>query len=324
MSEKLDLELALNMYKKMVKIRIFEENVIKFTKRGKILGFVHPYIGEEAVAVGACSNLRKEDYITSTHRGHGHIIAKGGDVKGMMAELWGKETGLCRGLGGSMHIADTDLGILGANGIVGGGIPISIGAGLSASYKGTDQVTICFFGDGASNQGTFHESLNLAATWKLPVIFVCENNLYAFFTPQKVHQSIQDIAVRAQAYGVPAEIVDGMDVIEVYKVVHQAVERARKGEGPSLIECKTYRFKGHEAADPDAGIYRTKEELEKWKHKDPIELLKRHLLADYEVDENQLITIEEEIQNEMKEAIGFAKESPFPKGESALKGLYVE
>ncbi|MHA1129893.1 MAG: thiamine pyrophosphate-dependent dehydrogenase E1 component subunit alpha [Candidatus Helarchaeota archaeon] len=324
MNEKLDLELALNMYKMMVKIRKFEESAIKFAKRGKILGFVHPYIGEEAVAVGACSNLRKDDFITSTHRGHGHIIAKGGDVKGMMAELWGKETGICRGLGGSMHIADTSLGILGANGIVGGGIPISVGAGLSASYRGTDQVTICFFGDGASNQGTFHESLNLAATWKLPVIFICENNLYAFFTPQKAHQSIKNIALRAQGYDIPSEIVDGMDVIKVFKAVHRAVARARNGEGPSLIECKTYRFKGHAEGDPDAGLYRTKEELARWKEKDPIELLKRRLLEEYKVAEDELIEIEAALSEEIKTAVSFAKKSPFPKPESALEGLYEE
>jgi len=322
LSEKLDVELVLNMYKMMQKIRYFEENAIKFAKRGKILGFVHPYIGEEAVAVGACSNLRKNDFITSTHRGHGHIIAKGGDVKGMMAELWGKETGLCRGLGGSMHIADTDLGILGANGIVGGGIPISVGAGLSASYRGSDQVTICFFGDGASNQGTFHESINLASLWKLPVIFICENNLYAFFTPQKDHQSIKDVAVRAQAYGVPSEIIDGMDIIEIYKAVNRAIQRARKGEGPSLIECKTYRFKGHAEGDPDAGIYRTKEELEEWKKRDPIQILKNQLITDYQVTEEELTNIEEAIKSEIKEAVDFARDSPYPKLESALEGLF--
>lgn len=324
MSEKLDVELALNMYKLMIKIRIFDENAMKFARRNKIFGFMHPYIGEEAVAVGACSNLRKDDYITSTHRGHGHIIAKGGNVKGMMAELFGKETGICRGLGGSMHIADTDLGILGANGIVGGGFPISIGAGLSAAYRETDQVTICFFGDGASNQGTFHESLNLAAIWKLPVIFICENNLYAFYTPQKNHQVIKDVAVRAQAYGIPSEIVDGMDVIKVFKAVNSAVQRARKGEGPTLIECKTYRFKGHVEEDPASGIYRTKEELEEWKKRDPIQLLKQTLIKDYQVTEEELISIDDSIKEEIKEAVSFAKKSSFPKLESALEGLFVE
>jgi pyruvate dehydrogenase E1 component alpha subunit len=324
MGEKLDVELALNMYKLMVKIREFDDTATKFARRGKILGFVHPYIGQEAVAVGACSNLRKDDFITSTHRGHGHIIAKGGDVKGMMAELWGKETGLCRGLGGSMHIADTNLGILGANGIVGGGIPISVGAGLSAAYRETDQVTICFFGDGASNQGTFHESLNLASLWQLPVIFVCENNGYAFFTPQADHQHIKDIAVRAQAYGVPSEIVDGMNVLEVYKAVNKAVVRARKGEGPSLIECKTYRFRGHAEGDPDAGLYRTKEELEEWKKKDPILLFKQELLRNYAVPEEELTGIEERVKNEINEAVEFAKKSSFPRPESALEGLFVK
>ncbi len=324
MSEKLDLELALNMYKMMVKIRVFEENVRKLARRAKINGFVHTYAGEEAVAVGACLNLGKDDYITSTHRGHGHIIAKGGDIKSMMAELFGKEAGICRGLGGSMHIADTDLGILGANGIVGGGLPISVGAGLSAAYRKTDQVTICFFGDGASNQGTFHESLNLAALWKLPVVFICENNLYAFFTAQKDHQTIEDVAIRGKAYNIPSEVCDGMDVIEVYRAVHRAVERARKGEGPSLVECKTYRYSGQTDNPPDPQLYRTKEEVNEWKKKDCIERLKNEMIKQYQITEEELSEIEEDYKTKVKEAIDFAKKSPFPKPSSALEGLFTE
>ncbi len=324
MNEKLDLELALNMYKVMVKIRVFEENVRKLARRTKITGFVHTYAGEEAVAVGACSNLRKDDYITSTHRGHGHIIAKGGDIKSMMAELFGKETGICRGLGGSMHIADTDLGILGANGIVGGGLPISVGAGLSAVYRKTDQVTICFFGDGASNQGTFHESINLAALWKLPIVFICENNLYAFFTAQRDHQTIADVAIRAKAYNIPSEVCDGMDVFEVYRAVHRAVQRARKGEGPSLIECKTYRYSGQTDTPPDPELYRTKDEVNEWRKKDPIERLKSEMIKKYQVTEEELSEIQEILKIEVKEAIDFAKKSPFPKPSSALEGLFTE
>ncbi|NVM52689.1 MAG: thiamine pyrophosphate-dependent dehydrogenase E1 component subunit alpha [Candidatus Helarchaeota archaeon] len=324
MSEKIDLELALSMYKMMVKIRIFEENVRKLARRVKINGFVHTYAGEEAVAVGACLNLRKDDFITSTHRGHGHIIAKGGDIKSMMAELFGKETGICRGIGGSMHIADTALGILGANGIVGGGLPISVGAGLSATYRKTDQVTICFFGDGASNQGTFHESLNLAAVWKLPVVFICENNLYAFFTAQKDHQTIKDIAVRAKAYGIPSEVVDGMDVIQVYQAVNRAVQRARKGEGPMLVECKTYRYSGQTDIPPDPELYRTKDEVKEWRKKDPIQRLKNEMIKDNKITEEELSAIDEAFKKEIKEAIDFAKKSPFPKPSSALEGLFVE
>jgi TPP-dependent pyruvate/acetoin dehydrogenase alpha subunit len=243
-------EKLIEMYRTMKKIREFETKAAELFAEGSIPGFVHLYIGEEAVATGVCANLKDSDYITSTHRGHGHIIAKGGDLKYMFAELFGKATGYCKGKGGSMHIADADRGILGANGIVGAGHNIAVGAGLSAKYRGTDQVCVCFFGDGSTNQGTFHESLNLASIWKLPVIFVCENNLYGISMHQSRHQAIQDVADRAVAYNIPGVVVDGNDVLAVYEAAKEAIDRARNGQGPTLIECKTYRQRGHFEGDP--------------------------------------------------------------------------
>src|SRR5712691_2605988 len=239
----------LDMLRRMLTIRRFEERVKKEFADTNVKGFVHLYIGEEAVAVGVCSSLRKDDYVTSTHRGHGHCIAKGVDVRGMMAELFGKKTGTCKGKGGSMHIADLELGMLGANGIVGGGPPLACGSGLTAKVNKTDQVTICFFGDGASEQGTLHESLNLASIWKLPVIFVAENNGYAESTPAHYHCSVENIADRASGYNMPGVTLDGNDIFAVYEAAHEAVTRARAGQGPSLLECKTYRFNGHFEGD---------------------------------------------------------------------------
>jgi pyruvate dehydrogenase E1 component alpha subunit len=265
---KIPKEKLIDMYRKMLLIRYHETAAAEAFAAGTIPGFVHLYVGEEAVAVGACANLRDDDYITSTHRGHGHCIAKGCNVKYMMAELIGKETGYCKGKGGSMHIADVGIGMLGANGMVGAGIPLACGAGLSAQIRGTDQVCISFFGDGASNQGTFHESLNLASIWRLPVVFVAENNLYAQTTPQKHAMNIRSIAERGAAYGMPSAEVDGNDLIAVYEAVHEAVKRARKGLGPTLLECVTYRWRGH--FEGDVLHYRTEKEVEEWKKKDPI------------------------------------------------------
>ena len=265
----LSKEKLLDMYRKMLLIRYHDTKAGELYDSKKVVGYLHLYVGEEAVAVGACSCLEKTDYITSTHRGHGHCIAKGCDPKFMMAELYGKKTGYCKGKGGSMHIADIDLGMLGANGIVGGGPPLACGSALSAKVRGTDQVTLCFIGDGGTNQGTFHEALNLASIWDLPVVFIVENNLYAEATPQSYHQKIRDIAVRAAAYNIPGEVVDGNDVLAVYETVGKAVKRARNGEGPTLIECKTYRYFGHNAGDDDLK-YRTVEEVEEWKKKDAI------------------------------------------------------
>jgi len=314
-------EKLIEMYRKMLEIRHFEEKVYELYGQNLVPGTIHLYAGQEAVAVGVCANLRREDYIVSTHRGHGHCIAKGADLKKVMAEILGKKTGYCKGKGGSMHIADFSVGILGATGVVGAGIPIAAGAGLSIKLRGTDQVVACFFGDGASNQGTFHEGINMAAIWKLPVLFVCENNLYAMGTRQSKVMLIENIADRAVAYGIPGVTVDGNDVLAVYEAARQAVERAKKGEGPTLIECKTYRHKGHSRFDP--ATYRPKEEVEFWLKKDPIprfrgKLVEMGVLTDAEAEQ-----IEKEVLNEIEEAVKFALESPYPEPEEALKDVYA-
>ena len=312
------------MYEVMVKIRKFEEKVVDIFARGSMPGLAHLYVGEEAVAVGACFDLGRDDYISSTHRGHGHCIAKGGDVKRMMAEIFGKKTGYCKGKGGSMHIADLDIGILGATGIVGGGIPIAVGAALSAKLRKTHQVAVCFFGDGASNQGTFHESLNLASVKNLPVVFVCENNLYAISTSQSEAQAIENIAVRAASYNMPGTIADGNDVLDVYDKVAEAVERARKGEGPSLVECKTYRWRGHHEGDPKRGArYRSMNEVGEWEKKCPIAAFKKHLLNEGILKEAELKLIEDRIMREIEEAVEFADEGPFPASEEILEDLFT-
>ena len=316
----LEKEQLLDMYRTMVRIRHFEEKVVDEFAAGRIVGFVHLYIGEEAVAVGACANLGDDDYITSTHRGHGHLISKGGKTERMMAELFGKKTGYCKGKGGSMHIADVDIGILGANGIVGAGIPIAAGAALSAKLRGTAQVAICFFGDGASNTTRFHEGINLASAWKLPVVYVCENNMYAISVPQSHHQNIADIADRATAYGIPGVVVDGNDVIAVYEAVGEAVARARRGEGPTLIECKTYRHRGHFEGDPTP--YRTKEEVDKWKKKDPISRFKDKLTEMGVLAEKEADRIDQEMKEEIERAVKFAEESPLPEPEETLEDVF--
>jgi len=303
----------LEMYKTMIKIRYFEEATIELYKEGAMPGLAHPYIGEEAIATGICYCLNEDDYIVSTHRGHGHLIAKGGDLNRMMAEILGKKDGYCKGKGGSMHIADFSLGILGANGIVGAGLPIAAGAGLSAKLRKTKQVTVCFFGDDAANQGTFHESINLAAVWKAPVIFVCENNGYGISVPQEKHQSIKDIGERGRCYGIPGLVIDGNDVEKVYKTFAEAADRARAGEGPTLIECKTYRWTGHHVGDPGNGItYRSKKEMNEWKKKCPIDRVKKKLLAGKFITEKDIEKIEQDMRNEVKEAVTFAKNSPLP------------
>lgn len=298
----------LEIYEKMFTIRKFEEKVSELFAKGFIPGFVHVYIGQEATAVGVCSALRKDDYITSTHRGHGHCIAKGADVKYMMAELFGRATGYCRGKGGSMHIADTDIGIMGANGIVGGGIPIAPGIAFAAREKGTDRVTVCFFGDGASSQGSFHESLNISAVWKLPVIYVCENNLYANTVPLIKQMNVNDVATKARAYNIPGVIVDGNNVLSVFKETEEAVKRAREGKGPTLIECKTYRWHGHYEGDPE--VYRSYDEVNEWKKKDPVVLFRSHLLKETKIDSGLLEEVEKKVQQDIEEGVRFAKDSP--------------
>lgn len=318
----MDSTLKLKMYKDMLRIRHFEEKVRELDMKGKLPGFFHLYVGQEAVAVGTCSAINKEDYITSTHRGHGHLIAKGGDLGKAMAELYAKETGYNKGRGGSMHIAAPDLGMLGANGIVGAGIPIATGAALSAKYQKNGKVAVCFFGDAGSSQGTFHEALNIGAAFNLPVVYVCENNLYGVSTRQCDVRKLENIAERASSYGMPGVIVDGNDVDVVYEAVKEAVERARKGEGPTLIECKTYRHYTHFTGEPDT--YRPKEEVAEWKAKDPIKRYEQRLVKDGVADEAELKAIENIVIKEIDAAVEFAEKSPKPKPESALEDVYAD
>ncbi|MEM3623471.1 MAG: pyruvate dehydrogenase (acetyl-transferring) E1 component subunit alpha [Candidatus Bathyarchaeia archaeon] len=309
------------MFRKMLEIRFFEEKVFDLYAQNLVPGTIHLYAGEEAVAVGVCSALRKDDYITSTHRGHGHCIAKGADLKRTMAEILGKKSGYCKGKGGSMHIADFSIGMLGATAVVGAGIPIAVGAALSIKLRKTSQVVACFFGEGASNQGTFHEGINIASVWRLPVIFVCENNLYAMGTRQSRVMNIENIADRAIAYGIPGVVVDGNDVLAVYEATVKAVERARNGEGPTLIECKTYRHKGHSRVDP--ARYRPKAEVEEWLAKDPIKRFREKLLQTKALTEAEIQQIEREVAAEIEEAVKFAMESPYPEPEEALEDVYA-
>ncbi|WP_028582601.1 thiamine pyrophosphate-dependent dehydrogenase E1 component subunit alpha [Desulfogranum japonicum] len=311
----------IEMYTTMYRIRQFESKLQEFFAASKIPGFVHLYLGEEAVAAGACAALNKEDYITSTHRGHGHLIAKGGDLKLMMAEIFGKSTGYCKGKGGSMHIADVDLGILGANGIVGGGGPIATGAGMAIQYRGEDRVAVCFFGDGASNQGTTQEALNLASAWELPVVFVNENNGYGISCPISKSMAITDIADRAAGYDMPGVIVDGNDVTAVYEAITAAVARARKGEGPSLVECKTYRWRGH--FEGDACTYREKDEVDEWIKKDPIPRCAQKMLDEGILTEKELDALHAKIDTELQEAITFAEESPLPEPADLFEDVYA-
>jgi pyruvate dehydrogenase E1 component alpha subunit len=321
LASSLKREKLLEIFRKMLEIRSFEEKVFELYAQNLVPGTIHLYGGEEAVAVGVCSNLRKDDYITSTHRGHGHCIAKGAETKRVMAEILGKKTGYCKGKGGSMHIADFSVGMLGATAVVGAGIPIAMGAGLSIKLKGTDQVVACFFGDGASNQGTFHEAINMAAIWKLPVIYVCENNLYAMGTRQSTVMLMEKIADRAVAYGIPGIAVDGNDVLAVYEATRKAVERARKGDGPTLIECKTYRHKGHSRIDP--AKYRPEEEVDEWLRKDPITRFKERLLQTNVMTEAEVQQIEKDVLTEIEEAVKFAMESPYPAPEEALEDVFT-
>lgn len=316
-----DKEIMVKMFTTMNRIRMFESMLQEYFAAGKIPGFVHLYLGEEAVAVGACACLTDKDSITSTHRGHGHLIAKGGDLKLMMAEIFGKSSGYCKGKGGSMHIADVDLGILGANGIVGGGGPLATGAALAAKYRKTQDVTVCFFGDGASNQGTTQESLNLASAWKLPVVFVNENNGYGISCPQCKSMAVTDIADRAAAYDMPGVVVDGNDVLAVYEAVGEAVKRARRGEGPTLIECKTYRWRGH--FEGDACTYRCVEELNEWMAKDPIPRFEEKLVESGLATAEELGGIKAAVRKELDAALEFAQSSPLPELSALLEDVYA-
>ena len=310
------------MYETMVKIRNFELTVEKHFLSGEIPGFVHLYIGEEATATGVMANLRKTDYIESTHRGHGHTIAKGADLKRMMAELFGKKTGSCKGKGGSMHIADFSVGMLGANGLVGGGFNLAVGAALAQKMQKTDGVAVVFFGDGASNRGTFHEAANMAAVWNLPVVFLCENNQWASTTPYRTTTSVEDISDRAQGYGMPGVIVDGNDVFAVYEAAKDLIERARKGEGPAILECKTYRLKGHFVGDPE--MYRTKEEVKKVQEEtDPIPRFEEKVLKAKVMTRKELDAIKAKVLEDIEEALKFAVSSPEPDESALFEDLYA-
>jgi pyruvate dehydrogenase E1 component alpha subunit len=317
----LSKEKLLWMYQKMVEIRKFDLKVDELFKKNMIWGTCHLYVGEEATAVGTCAALESDDYITSTHRGHGHCIAKGADIKRMMAELLGKETGYCKGRGGSMHIVDVSTGNLGANGIVGAGIPIATGAALASKRRKDGKVTVCFFGDGAVNVGPFHESLNMASIWKLPVVYVCENNQYAMSTSVQKATAVRDIAVRGQSYDMPGVVVDGNDVIAVFETVSEAVNRARRGEGPTLVESKTYRFFGHSKSDPR--VYRSREEEQMWMAKDPSPRFANLLKEKGMATEEELKSIDELVDKEMEEALEFALNSPLPKLEEIAKYVYA-
>jgi len=317
-----DAKTLLSLYRTMVTIRNFETLAGEMFAAGKIPGFIHLSIGQEASSVGVCSMLRPDDYITTTHRGHGHVIAKGADLKKMVAELMGRKSGYCKGKGGSMHIADFSLGILGANGVVAGGFPIIVGAGLSIKLRRTDQVAVCFFGDGGSNRGTFHEALNMAAIWKLPILFVCENNCYASTTRTSYACSVTDLAIRAAGYNIPGVPVDGNDILSVRKASAEAVERARRGDGPTLLENKTYRRRGHFEGDPQK--YRDQAEVSEWEKKnDPIlrftTALKERKILTSELEKE----IETKVEAELKEAVLFAEQSDWPRPEEALEDMFV-
>lgn len=321
----LSIDEQLEMYRKMRLIRLLDETGKKLIERGEIFGEIHQYVGEEAVAVGVCSALRSDDVITSTHRGHGHILAKGGDLKRVMAELGGKETGYCKGKGGSMHIADAEIGIFGANGIVGAGTPIATGAAFAAKYRGNDHVAVTFFGDGASNQGVVHESMNLAAIYQLPVIFVCENNRYQVSFPVEQSTSVRRISDRAAGYSMPGISVDGMDVLAVREAAEAAVARARAGQGPSLIEARTYRFYGHFTAESSLlrKPYRSDEEIAEARRHDPVEGFRKRLLEMGSTEE-RLASVDAAATTQLEEAIAFMRESPLPAPEEAYADVYAD
>lgn len=310
----------LRLYRQMLLVREFELRAIAERRAGLIPGFIHSCVGQEATAVGACAALAPADVITSTHRGHGHLIAKGGEPKYMMAELAARTTGYCGGKGGSLHMSDFNLGILGANGIVAGGIPIAVGAALAFQQKREPRVALSFFGDGATNEGAFHEALNLAGLWRLPVIFFCENNLYGEGTPQDKQAPVADLAIRASSYAMPGVTVDGNDVLAVYEATKAAAERARSGGGPTFIEGKTYRQRGHYEGDPM--VYRSKAEMDAWKRRDPVGAFRNRLLAEAGLPEDAIIAIEREVQASLDEAVAFASASPKPVAATALAGVY--
>jgi TPP-dependent pyruvate/acetoin dehydrogenase alpha subunit len=321
-SPRLDGEQLVELFRKMLLIRRFDEQARDLYMRDMIRGSTHTYTGEEAIAVGACAALRQDDLITSTHRGHGHCLAKGGDPKAMMAELLGRATGTCKGKGGSMHIADFSLGILGANGIVGGGIGIATGAAYGLQYRDLDRVVICFFGDGAINQGVFYEAANMAALWSLPVVYLCEENRYAEFSPSAPMMSVDDLVVRASAFDMPGESVDGNDVLAVYETTGQAVARARRGDGPTLIIARTYRLEGHTIGDPLT--YRPEGEAETWWEREPIGRFRQVLEGEGILTEEEADSVEAAARAEIEAAVEFALKSPPPSVDELLRDVTVE
>jgi pyruvate dehydrogenase E1 component alpha subunit len=306
----------------MVRIRLFEEAAGRLAEANKLPGFLHLYVGEEAVAAGVCGALNDDDHITSTHRGHGHLVAKGGDFNKMMAELMGKATGYCKGKGGSMHISDTALGMLGANGIVGAGSPIAVGAAFANKYRGKGQVAVSFFGDGATNIGAFHEAANMACALKLPIVFACENNEYGEFTPRDKTMAITDIVDRAAGYGMPGAIVDGMDVIAVHEAASEAIQRARSGAGPSLIEAKTYRFYNHHGVQNLGLKYRPDDEVALWKQRDPIFGLERRMIDNGVATQDDFDAIWDRLRGDIATAIEFAESSPYPEPGQVVVDVY--
>jgi TPP-dependent pyruvate/acetoin dehydrogenase alpha subunit len=321
-AKKISNQVLMDLHLRMLRIRRFEEEAGKLMEDGKIPGALHLYVGQEAVASGVMQHLSNDDQITSTHRGHGHIIAKGGEFKQMFAELFGRSTGYCKGKGGSMHISNMALGVLGANGIVGGGLTIAVGAAFSNKFRKTKDVAAAFFGDGASNEGSFHEAANMAALFKLPCVFVCENNGYGEYTPQANHQAIVDVADRAAGYGMPGVIVDGMDVIAVHEAAGEAIERARKGKGPTLLECKTYRFYDHVGVRGMGLTYRTDEELQAWKKRDAISNFEDQLVKMKVTTKKKLENVLAKVNTEIKAGIQFAEDSPYPSPEDLLEDVY--
>lgn len=312
MSKQYTRDFLAEAYRRMQRIRVFEDAAVDLHKHGEIPGALHTSHGQEGEITGACMALRKDDYMVGNHRSHGHPIAKGADIRGLMAELFAKRTGVCGGKGGSMHLADFSIGSLGETSIVGSGIPMAAGAALGAQMQGSDRISLCFFGDGASSQGTFHETLNMASLWRLPVIFLCENNGYGQLTPASRAIAIEHIADRAAAYSMPGVVVDGQDVLEVHAVVAEAAQRARSGGGPTLVEAKTYRYRDHAAnMGRDLG-YRSEQEVKRWQQRDPILLFRTHLCAQHAFSEPEISTIELEVRSEVERAIEYARSSDYP------------
>jgi len=323
-STSLTAETIKDLHERMLRIRFFEEAAGRLFEANKMPGFIHLYVGQEAVASGVSVALRDDDQISSTHRGHGHLVAKGGDLGKMMAELMGKSGGYCNGKGGSMHICDLELNMLGANGIVGGGVPIAVGAGFANKYRGNDTVSVVFFGDGSTNIGAFHEAANMAAALKLPVLFVCENNEYAEYTARADSMAIKDVAERAAAYGMPSKIVDGMDAPAVYNATRHALETIRAGEGPYFLECKTYRYYNHHGIQTLGMKYRSDDEVEEWKGRDAIDAIEASMVADGVANEAEVGDIRTAVQAEVDAAIEFAETSPMPDPAELLTNVYTE